>query len=217
MGDFAERILVPGHFQRYQPVADQIGARALSNVCLSYTVAEGYGHDIACRQYERADNMTDRLAALRCLVMEDTDAGRQYLQDFADRFAGDALVMDKWFALQASVPGDQTLAAVRDLMQHPAFSMKNPNKVRALLGAFSRNLPSFHATHGGGYTFLAEQTAALDRLNPQVAARLVSAFNSYKRLPPQARQLVEKELQNLKATAGLSKDVFEIVSSALTK
>lgn len=214
---FADRILSPGHFAEYRPVADQIGARALSNICLSYLVTEGRGVDAACRQYESADNMTDRLAALRALVMESTAAGQRYLDDFAGRFANDALVMDKWFALQASVPGDQTLRTVETLMQHPAFSMKNPNKVRALLGAFSRNLPSFHATTGDGYTFLAEQTATLDKLNPQVAARLVAAFNSYKRLPPEAREKVEAELTRLKNTKDLSKDVFEIVSSALTK
>ena len=124
--------------------------------------------------------------------------------------------MDKWFAIQASVPGEGTVERVRRLMEHPAFSLTNPNKVRALLGAFSMMNPTgFHAGSGAGYRLHADQVIALNGLNPQVAARMASAFNAWTRYDERRQALMRAELERIGATGGLSPDVAEIVHSAL--
>ena len=136
--------------------------------------------------------------------------------DIARRWQQDPLVMDKWFAIQAATPGVGTVARVEALMRHPAFTMRNPNKVRAVLGVFAMSNPTaFHAADGSGYRLLADRVLELDALNPQVAARIVGAFNPWLRHEPTRRALMKAQLQRIAAAPGLSGDVSEIVESAL--
>ncbi|MGD8345802.1 MAG: aminopeptidase N, partial [Lysobacterales bacterium] len=200
----------------YRKTAKAIASRSLRNICLSYLVETPAGQTIAERQLADSDNMTDTLAALGALVRARADSATAALTEFENRWSGDALVMDKWFSLQASVPGAQTVADVQRLLEHPEFSIRNPNKVRALLGVFSAANPTaFHAADGSGYRLLSAQVYELDTLNPQVAARLVAAFNSWVRFGRERRLLMQAELERIAAKPGLSSDVEEIVISAL--
>ncbi|MDX1570548.1 MAG: aminopeptidase N [Xanthomonadales bacterium] len=201
----------------YRPEPAEIARRSLRNTCLAYLACSGddAAFELADRQYRDADNMTDRFSALVTLVHNGASQADAALEDFYTRFENDALVLDKWFAVQAAAPVPGSLQRVERLMEHRAFSIRNPNKVRALIGAFTRNPLEFHATGGAGYRFLADRVLELDRLNPQIAARLVSAFNHWKRLPESGREAMRSELERLVATKPLSKDVYEIVSKAL--
>ncbi|WP_028454814.1 aminopeptidase N [Chitinilyticum litopenaei] len=211
--------------QRYQQLNDgqpyhyngeQVARRSLKNVCLDYLAEldEGMTGDLLARQYQKADNMTDRLAALRALV--NRGGGEAQLADFAHTWQGDALVMDKWFALQATSRRPGTLSRVQHLLEHPAFSLKNPNKVRALISAFCLQNPlHFHSADGYGYAFAADRIIELDAINPQIAARLATCFNRWTKVDLSRRALMRAELQRIKACAGLSPDTFEIVSKAL--
>ena len=170
----------------------------------------------ALGQYERADNMTDRFAALRALVHGGVEQASPALADFAERFADDTLVMDKWFAVQATCPDQTTADQLPELMKHPAFSLKNPNKVRSVIGSFAMANPvAFHRADGAGYALVGSVVAELDAVNPQVAARLVSAFNRWRRYEPGRAALMKAELERLAALRHLSPDVGEIVSAAL--
>jgi aminopeptidase N len=167
-------------------------------------------------QYDRADNMTDRMGALAPLVDIESAERETALADFYERGRSDALVVDKWFALQATSSLPSALGRVEELLHHPAFEIRNPNKVRALIGSFAhRNLVRFHAADGAGYRFLADQVLRLDPLNPQVAARLAGAFNRWRKYDPGRQALARAELQRMLAASGLSRAVFEIVSRAL--
>ena len=200
----------------YRKTAKAIASRSLRNACLSYLAETPAGQTIAERHLADSDNMTDTLAALGVLVRARAASAAAALAEFEKRWSGDALVMDKWFSLQASVPGAQTVADVRRLLEHPAFSIRNPNKVRALLGVFSASNPTaFHAADGSGYRLLSEQVIELDTLNPQVAARLVAAFNPWIRYGHERRLLMQAELERIAVKPGLSGDVEEIVTSAL--
>ncbi|TJZ65889.1 aminopeptidase N [Chitiniphilus eburneus] len=200
----------------YRFDAEAVARRSLKNVCLAI-LAEREGpmvSELLVNQYRRADNMTDRLAALRCLAQREHP--EEYLEDFAQTWQDDALVMDKWFTIQAVSrrPGART--RVEQLMAHPAFSIRNPNKVRALIGAFcQQNLQHFHALDGYGYAFAADRIVELDRINPQIAARLAACFNRWTKLEPQRRALMKQELERIAAVPGLSADTYEIVSKAL--
>jgi aminopeptidase N len=138
------------------------------------------------------------------------------LSAFEQRWKDDALVMDKWFAIQASRPGVETLEVVRTLMKHNAFCITNPNKVHSLIGTFSMANPtSFHATDGAAYRFHADRVIELDSLNPQVASRMASAFNQWKRYDKSRQNLMNAELERIAGVEGLSPGVFEIISKAL--
>ncbi|XZG69413.1 aminopeptidase N [Chitinibacteraceae bacterium HSL-7] len=193
-----------------------IGRRRLKNVCLAI-LSEREGpvvRELVINQYRKADNMTDRLAALR--ILANREQPQEWLDDFANRWQDDALVMDKWFTLQATSRLSGTRSRVETLMSHAAFSLKNPNKVRALVGAFcQQNLRHFHAEDGYGYAFAADRVIELDRINPQVAARLASCFNRWPRVDAHRQALMKGELERIQATPGLSNDTFEIVSKAL--
>jgi aminopeptidase N len=200
----------------YDKSASAIANRSLRNACLAYLMETSGGGALARRQLADSDNMTDTLAALRALAWKEDPSAGAALDEFADRWQDDALVMDKWFNIQASVPGAATVARVRDLLEQPAFSLKNPNKVRALLGVFSvANPTAFHAGDGAGYRLLADRIMDLDALNPQVAARLAAAFNSWLRYDGMRKALMRKELERIASRRGLSGDVAEIVGSAL--
>ena len=193
------------------------GWRALKQLSLACLVAAGEATAVALarQQVAGADNMTDQigaLVALRDLAAPEREAA---FSEFGLRWQDDALVMDKWFALQAAASREDTLEVVQGLMQHPAFALSNPNKVRALLGSFGRNLAVFHRADGAGYALMADQVLAVDAINPQVAARLVTAFNRWRKVDPARRELMQAALQRIAAAPDLSKDVYEIVSKSL--
>ncbi|MDJ0654211.1 MAG: aminopeptidase N [Xanthomonadales bacterium] len=191
-----------------------MAARSLKNLLLGYLAAVGQLKP-ARQQYHAAANMTDRLAALRAAVHHDAGLGDELLGDFYQRWHDDPLVMDKWLAVQASSPRPDTLDRVRNLMGDPVFSMRNPNKVRSLIGVFSRNPTAFHAADGSGYRFVADQILAVDALNPQVAARQVGVFNAWRRYDESRQGLMERQLDRMHSHDGLSRDVGEIVGKAL--
>ena len=197
-------------------VADA-GKRALKNVALAMLcrLPDVWPLEAARKQYETADNMTDTMGSLNALRDRGCDAREHCLADFARRWQHDALVMDKYFTLVAASHLPDTLAAVEAALVHPAFSLKNPNKARSLLGTFGRNVAAFHAADGAGYRFLADQVLAIDAFNPQVASRLVQAFNRWRRIEPVRGALMQGELKRILAHQGLSADVYEIVSKNL--
>lgn len=166
-------------------------------------------------QYRAADNMTDRFAALATLAELDTPERAEALADFHDRHAGDALVLNKWLGLQASSTLPDTLATVRRLLDHPAFSYGNPNKIYALVGGFAGNALRFHAADGSGYAFIADQILRLDPRNPQVAARLLKPFGRWRRFDPDRQALMRAQLDRIAAAPDLSPDCREIVDLSL--
>jgi aminopeptidase N len=202
----------------YTPDAASAGRRALRNVALDLMAAPGKPEDIArvAQQYASADNMTDRMAALATLSLHDVPERDRALDDFYRRYEAGALVIDKWFSLQAASPRPDTLARVRALTQHPAFSMSNPNRVRSLIGAFAQGNPTqFNRADGAGYEFIAETVLALDPKNPQIAARMTTAFRSWRTLEAGRREKAEAALRRIQRTTGLSRDVADIVERAL--
>jgi len=202
----------------YSPDAASAGRRALRNVALDLMAATAKPEAIAraARQYQDADNMTDRLAALGTLSLHDVPERAEALADFYRRYAADALIVDKWFSLQAMVPEPGTLDKVRALTKHPAFSFANPNRVRALIGAFSAGNPTqFNRADGAGYDFIADTVLALDPKNPQLAARLATAFRTWRTLEEVRRGKAEAALKRIKAEPKLSRDLADIVERAL--
>ncbi|WP_456386544.1 aminopeptidase N [Desulfolithobacter sp.] len=206
----------------YRYSAREAGRRSLRNCCLEYLlVIDSHGMvdrellALGVQQFRNSNNMTEVMAALRAVVNADRASGDALLDDFYGQWHGDPLVVDKWLMLQAtcSLPG--TLDRVMELTRHPAFSEKNPNKVRALIGAFCQgNQVRFHARDGRGYRFLADWILRLDRLNPQIAARLVTPLTMWRRYDQERRQLMEGELKRLER-AKLSRDVREMVEKSL--
>jgi aminopeptidase N len=202
----------------YSPDARGAGRRALRNVALDLMAATGKSAEIAraYQQYATADNMTDRMAALATLSLHDVVERQQALDHFYARYSSDALVVDKWFSLQATVPEPGALDKVRSLAAHPAFSLANPNRVRALIGAFAQGNPTqFNRADGAGYEFVADTVRALDPKNPQVSARLATAFRTWRMLESGRRAKAEAALTRLKTTPGLSRDLNDIVERAL--
>lgn len=176
----------------------------------------GRAQILGSRQYADADNMTDRLGALAILVRHEAPQTTEMLEDFRRRFADSPLVMDKWFSVQARIPGKNALSRVRVLESDAAFTLKNPNRVRALLGAYAHSNPSgFHRIDGEGYRLLGDRLVQIDLLNPQVAARLATSFNDWRRLEPTRRQLAKDCLEELARQTGLSKNLSEIVGRIL--
>ena len=202
----------------YNNSPEAIGRRILKNVCLSYIANIDGGDELAAEQLASSDNMTDTLAAISALVYSGSPKAAQALSEFEARWNKNALVMDKWFSIQAANPSAVTVDDLPGLMEHPAFSLKNPNKVRSLIGIFALCNPTgFHAADGRGYQFLADQVIVLDRLNPQVAARMVSAFNAWKRYDKSRQNLMSEQLRRILSQPKLSPDVSEIVSNALSE
>ena len=204
----------------YRPDAGSAGRRALRNVALDLMAATGEPHVIAlaAKQYRTADNMTDRMAALATLNVHDVAARTIALEDFYQRYQSEPLIVDKWFALQATAPHPGTLAQVEALTAHPAFSLANPNRVRSLIGAFAQmNHKEFNRPDGAGYAFVAEQILALDPANPQVAARMATAFRSWRMLEPGRRAHAEAALRRIAAAPALSRDVGDIAQRALAE
>ena len=194
-----------------------IGKRALRNVCLG-TLMELGGGDIRAlcyEQYAQSDNMTESFAALGFLANSEGLERDKALASFYEKWKDEPLVADKWLAVQATSRLPDTLARVRALLAHPAFDLKVPNKVYALIRAFAANHVRFHAADGSGYAFLADQVLALDKLNPQVAARMTRGFDRWRRFDPARQGHAVAQLERVRDAAGLSRDVAEIVSKAL--
>ena len=207
---------------RYSPDAGSAGRRALKNLALSYLslLDDAPSRALAGQQFRDADNMTDRVAAMSALNDRegdgDGDERSETLAAFHDQFKGDAVVIDKWLALQAASSRDDTLDQVVKLMEHPVFSIKQPNKVRALISTFCAANPyRFHAPDGSGYRFLADRVLQLDPINPQVAARLTTQLGRWRRYGDDRAALMRAELSRILAVDGLSPDVFEIASKSL--
>jgi aminopeptidase N len=210
-----QRMAVPG---AYSPDAASAGRRALRNICLDLLAAGGEAGalDRAERQYQAADNMTDRMAALSTLALHDNERRERALADFYQRYADNALVVDKWLALQAMIPEAGALDRVRGLTGHKAFDFGNPNRIRSLIGSFAQANPSqFHRADGAGYAFVADTILALDPKNPQVAARLATAFRTWRNMENSRRSTAQAALRRIKAAPGLSRDVSEIVERTL--
>jgi aminopeptidase N len=202
----------------YSPDPAQVAQRSLKNVCLAYLTSrdDAASHALALAQFDAADNMTDAIAALAAL--NDTAAGVRdiAMSRFESRWRDNPLVMDKWLALQATSCRPGTLERVRALLSHPAYDARNPNRIRSLVGAFAQsNLPAFHAADGAGYAFVADQVLTIDRSNPQVAARLVAAFNRWRRFDNARVGLQRDALERIAAAPALSTDVAEIVAHSL--
>ncbi len=216
----AEAMQVPGPY-RYHPA--DAGRRALTNLALRYLAAAGSREGLALAQarYDAATNMTERFGALAALVQSASPAREAALEAFHGRYAADALVLDKWFALQAGAwrwdaAVAPTLERVRTLMGNAAFSLSNPNKVYALLGTYFRANPAeFHAADGSGHAFWAEQVIALDARNPQVASRMARALENWRRFTPALQASIRPQLERVLARDGLSPDVAEVVGKAL--
>ncbi|ASK28080.1 aminopeptidase N [Neisseria chenwenguii] len=173
--------------------------------------------DFISRYEQLTPNMTHEISVLNTVNHLEEDGRNRLLERFADRYADDALVMDKYFVLIGSSRRSDTLAQVQTALSHPKFSLENPNKARSLLGAFSRNVPHFHAENGSGYAFIADKVIEIDRFNPQVAARLVQAFNLCPKLEPHRKSLMTGQLQRIAAQKDVSKDVGEIVGKILAQ
>lgn len=202
----------------YRPVAGDIAKRRLKNICQSYLMALETESAVerSWQQFSTADNMTDQHAALTALVHSRQDEKAQAaLEHFEQQWQDDALVMDQWFQVQASRPHPDTLARVKALMEHPAFSLKNPNKVRSLISAYcNQNRVNFHSIDGLSYQFLADVVLELDAMNPQIASRLITPLTRWQKLDSKRQQLMQTELKRI-ASAELSKDLSEVVQKAL--
>ena len=198
----------------YSPDAASAGKRALRNLSLGYLGELGMSA-LAYEQFKSADNMTDSMAALGVLANLDCPERQPALEAFYARWKDEPLVVDKWLAVQAGSRLPGTLARVRELLVHPAFDIRVPNKVYALIRAFGANHVRFHAATGEGYSFLADQAIALDALNPQVAARMARSFDRWKKFDDGRKARARAQLERVRDTKSLSKDVMEIVTKSL--
>jgi aminopeptidase N len=194
------------------------GVRRMRTIALGFLAGadEPQAAALAKAQFDRADNMTDRQGALGVLVSLEAPERQAALDDFYERFHGDPLVLDKWFALQAAAQRADTVDRVEALARHPDFTLSNPNRLRALAGNFGANHWAFHSADGRGYAFLADMILAADKLNPQVAARLITPFGRWRRFEAKRAEMMRQALERIAASPGLSKDVFEQASKSLT-
>ncbi|SDQ52437.1 aminopeptidase N [Pseudomonas sp. UC 17F4] len=203
----------------YVAEAEHFARRSLQNIVLSYLMLSARPEVLAAtlEQFDACDNMTERLTALAVLVNSPFETERaKALESFAEHFKDNPLVMDQWFSVQAASTLPGGLARVKALMQHPAFTMKNPNKVRALIGAFAgQNLVNFHAGDGSGYRFLADLVIELNALNPQIASRQLAPLTRWRKHDSARQALMKGELERILASGSLSSDVYEVVSKSL--
>ncbi|WP_163370867.1 aminopeptidase N [Endozoicomonas acroporae] len=204
----------------YRPEAEDIAERTLKNISLSYlTSLDDKGMlALAEQQYHGASNMTDRFAALASIVnagCQDRELIEEVLADFLERYQDDTNVMDQWLSVQAASPSLGTLEHILALMQHEIFDATSPNKLRSVLGGFAGNMKQFHRVDGLGYEFLTDQLLDLDKKNPQIAARLMTPLTRWRKFEPGCRKRMRKALERIKATPGLSSDVYEVVTKSL--
>ena len=218
---FGDQLLVTYeslHLPGYQVVHADMAKRALKSVVLGYLAALDAGSaDLLVRQqYAAADNMTDTLAALQVANSYLLPCRSELLADFEGKWARDGLVLDNWLRLVGSKPAEDVLSEVQQAMAHPTFSIRNPNRLRALVGSFAmNNQVQFHAIDGRGYRFLTDLLIELNEVNPQVASRLITPLIQFKRLDEGRKALIRAELTRLANLEGLARDLFEKVSKAL--
>ena len=202
----------------YQYTAEEMARRRLQNICLLLLtdLENDQYFKLAYKQFEQATNMTEQVGAINALLHHECDEREQALINFEKQWQHDSLVMNKWFAFHARSKIPNALEKVKQLMQHPSFTLQNPNKVRALIGVFSAQNPfAFHNPDGSGYEFLAQQVIALNELNPQVASRMVRSLVRWQKYTQPCKDYMQHHLQSIAKHKNLSKDVFEIVSKSL--
>jgi aminopeptidase N len=204
--------------ETFSPDAESAGRRALRNAALELLAADPRARNLerAIGHFRTAANMTDAMGGLSALAQFGGEAFDQALSDFFERWRQEPLVIDKWFAVQARSPSEDTLGRVLGLTAHPAFDARNPNRLRALVQSFAGGNPArFHDPSGAGYRFLADQILAVDAINPMTAARLVEPLGGWRRYAPALSALMREQLQRIVDTPGLSKNVFELANRAL--
>ncbi len=204
--------------QPYTYSPEMAAERRLKNLCLSYLMAAGTdeAHALCLKQFTHADNMTDELSALTYLSHSGSPKSQTAQNSFYEKWCKDTLVLDKWFSLQATTPLPQTLARVKELMQHPLFTIKNPNKVRALIGSFAAGNPiCFNEINGAGYALLADTVLELDSLNPAIASRLLGRLSRWRRYKEPYGKLMQDQLKRIINKPNLSKGVYEIATKSL--
>jgi len=205
--------------EEYSPAPEAMARRSLKNLCLQYLMESGNLEYVgwAQIQFDGADNMTDQNSALLALVNgPDQLAAQAALNEFYDQWKDDSLVINQWLAIQASSDKAGGLSKVNALLEHEAFDIKNPNKVRSVVATFAaQNLRHFHADNGVGYMWLATRIIELDKLNPQIASRLVGPLTKWKRLAPKNSEAMQAALQHISDSGKLSKDVYEVVTKSL--
>lgn len=199
----------------YQPTPQKAGERALKNVCLGYLSFLPEYQNLAEEQYEKSDNLTDRLTALSTLINHNLPTKQKRLSDFHKMYDGDHLVINKWLTLQALADDDETLDVVKSLMHTSDFNIKNPNKVRSLIGGFSHNLKQFHRIDGEGYKLLSDIVLQLDKLNPQMAERMSEPFSKWKLFDKKRQDLMKAEMQKILSAEKLSVNVQETIGRIL--
>ncbi|HDR1156804.1 TPA: aminopeptidase N [Pasteurella multocida] len=200
----------------YRVNAEDIALRALRNLCVSYLAYTTVGNNLVNKHYSYANNMTDTLAALSAATKAQLPCRDTLLADFESKWQHDGLVMDKWFALQATRPDDDVLLNVMKLMDHPSFNFNNPNRLRALVGSFANhNLKAFHAIDGSGYRFLTDILIRLNESNPQVASRLIEPLIRFSRYDGQRQTLMKRGLERLSEVENISRDLYEKIEKAL--
>lgn len=200
----------------YRIEPKDMALRGLRNLCLHYLAFTSSGNNLVNKHYANANNMTDTLAALNAATKAQLSCSEALLRDFEQKWQHDGLVMDKWFALQATRPDSNVLVLVQQLMLHTSFNFNNPNRLRALVGSFiNQNIRAFHAIDGSGYRFLTEVLIRLNETNPQVAARLIEPLIRFRRYDSQRQTLMKRALERLNEVENLSKDLFEKIEKAL--
>jgi aminopeptidase N len=217
--DFYARYQQSLHDGPYEPKFDAMAKRSLKNLCLQYMLSSGEAEyvSVAKSQYDNADNMTDQSGALSALVESQfKEQANIYLDAFYNQWKHDSLVVNLWFSMQACSDQIEGIEDIDKLLKHDAYDIKNPNKVRSVVGAFAgQNLRHFHQKNGDGYNWLANQIIVLDGLNPQIASRLVGPLTKWKRIGVESGQLMQKALKKIANSDNLSKDVYEVVSKSL--
>ncbi|PWI34172.1 aminopeptidase N [Vibrio albus] len=195
---------------------DALGKRTLRNTCLSYLAHLDDGNSLVHAQYQSANNMTDTMAAMAAANLAQLPCREELMSDFSSKWSHDGLVMDKWFSLQGTSPAENVLSVIKETMNHPTFSLKNPNRIRSLIGSFlNANPVHFHAKDGSGYEFAGEILRTLNESNPQVASRLIDPMLKLRRYDAHRQKMMRKELENLAAMDNLAKDLYEKVTKAL--
>ena len=202
----------------YSPESEDAGKRALRNAALALLAATGEDSDImrVHSHYDTAANMTDKITSLGILTHLEGGPREAAFDDFYGQWKDDHLVIDKWFALQAMSSLEDAPARVAALKRHPLFSLKTPNKVRALIGAFANMNPTgFNQADGAGYNLVAGAVLEIDNFNPQISARLLGAFKSWRMLEPSRQAKAKSALESISSNNNLSRDLFEIVTKTL--
>jgi aminopeptidase N len=200
----------------YHQDAESVGKRALKNLCLRYLAVHHDMQYLIAEQYQQSTNMTDSLGALQAAKLADVNLFDDLMQQFEQQWQHDNLVMDKWFSLAATLDADDGLERIQRLLVHPLFSLKNPNRARSVLGAFGQQNPRvFHQASGKGYQLLAEQIALIDKMNPQVASRLITPLIQFGNLDDKRQQLIKQALHQLHCLPGVSRDLSEKLSASL--